>query len=123
MSALAFAGLDLADYAASLNAQMQGRSAEDVLNIAIGDLFPGQIALVSSFGADSAVLLHLAAQTDKATPINLTQRLRDFGAAGAYLLAPAVWVILPYRIAHPRHRRPAQVPIPSNPARDGSIQV
>lgn len=69
MSALAFAGLDLHDYAASLNAQMQGRSAEDVLNIAIRDLFPGQIALVSSFGADSAVLLHLAAQTDRATPV------------------------------------------------------
>jgi phosphoadenosine phosphosulfate reductase len=69
MSALAFAGLDLHDYAASLNAQMQGRSAEDVLNIAIRDLFPGQIALVSSFGADSAVLLHLAAQADKATPV------------------------------------------------------
>lgn len=69
MSALAFAGLDLADYAASLNAQMQGRSAEDVLNIAIHDLFPGQIALVSSFGAESAVLLHLAAQTDKAVPV------------------------------------------------------
>lgn len=69
MSALAFAGLDLDDYAASLNAQMQGRSAEDVLNIAIRDLFPGQIALVSSFGAESAVLLHLAAQTDRATPV------------------------------------------------------
>lgn len=69
MSALAFAGLDLDDYAASLNAQMQGRSAEDMFNIAIRDLFPGQIALVSSFGAESAVLLHLAAQTDRATPI------------------------------------------------------
>lgn len=69
MSALAFAGLDLNDYAASLNAQMQGRSAEDMFNIAIRDLFPGQIALVSSFGAESAVLLHLAAQTDRATPV------------------------------------------------------
>ncbi len=29
----------------------------------------------------------------------IRQRLRDFGAAGAYLLAPAVWVALPYRIA------------------------
>lgn len=27
------------------------------------------------------------------------QRLRDFGAAGAYLIAPAVWVTLPYRLA------------------------
>ena len=29
----------------------------------------------------------------------IRQRLRDFGAAGAYLIAPAVWVVLPYRIA------------------------
>ena len=28
----------------------------------------------------------------------LRQRLGDFGIAGAYLLAPAVWVMLPYRI-------------------------
>jgi len=69
MSALAFASLDLNDYAASLNAQMQGRDAEDMLQVAIRDLFPGQIALVSSFGAESAVLLHLAAQVDKALPV------------------------------------------------------
>lgn len=29
----------------------------------------------------------------------IRRRLRDVGAAGAYLIAPAVWVILPYRIA------------------------
>jgi phosphoadenosine phosphosulfate reductase len=69
MSALAFASLDLADYAASLNAQMQDRQAEDILRVAVTELFPGQIALVSSFGAESAVLLHLAAQVDKATPV------------------------------------------------------
>lgn len=33
------------------------------------------------------------------TPLALRQRLRDFGATGAYLIAPAVWVILPYRIS------------------------
>ena len=32
-------------------------------------------------------------------PVLWRQTLRDFGAAGAYLLAPAVWVILPYRLA------------------------
>ena len=32
-------------------------------------------------------------------PIAIRQRLRDFGVAGAYLIAPAVWIILPYRIA------------------------
>jgi phosphoadenosine phosphosulfate reductase len=35
----------------------------------IEDLYPGRIALVSSFGADSAVLLHMVAQIDKTTPV------------------------------------------------------
>jgi len=32
-------------------------------------------------------------------PLAWRQRLRDFGVAGAYLIAPAVWVILPYRFS------------------------
>jgi len=40
-----------------------------LLRLAIRDLYPGRIALVSSFGADSAVLLHMVAQVDKATPV------------------------------------------------------
>lgn len=32
-------------------------------------------------------------------PLAIGRRLRDVGVAGAYLIAPAVWVILPYRIA------------------------
>jgi phosphoadenosine phosphosulfate reductase len=40
-----------------------------VLRLAIKDLFPGRIALVSSFGADSAVLLHMISQIDKTTPV------------------------------------------------------
>jgi hypothetical protein len=32
-------------------------------------------------------------------PVALLQRIRDFGVAGAYLAAPAVWVVLPYRMA------------------------
>ena len=39
------------------------------LAAAIHDLFHGRIALVSSFGADSAVLLHLVAEVDRATPV------------------------------------------------------
>jgi len=40
-----------------------------LLRLAIRDLYPGRIALVSSFGADSAVLLHMVASVDKATPV------------------------------------------------------
>jgi phosphoadenosine phosphosulfate reductase len=43
--------------------------ARSLLRLAIEDLFPGRIALVSSFGADSVVLLHMVAQVDPATPV------------------------------------------------------
>ncbi|MDE3177406.1 MAG: phosphoadenylyl-sulfate reductase [Pseudomonadota bacterium] len=43
--------------------------APTLLRLAIEGLFPGRIALVSSFGADSVVLLHMIAQIDKATPV------------------------------------------------------
>lgn len=69
MTALAFASLDIDDYARSLDARLRGKPAEDILRIAITELFPGQIALVSSFGAEAAVLLHLVAQVDRATPV------------------------------------------------------
>src|SRR5690606_15263026 len=69
MSALALATLDLGEYTNGLNARLKNRSSEEVLRLAIGDLFPGEIALVSSFGAEAAVLLHLVAQVDPATPV------------------------------------------------------
>ena len=43
--------------------------ASSLLRLAIEDLFPGRIALVSSFGADSAVLLHMVAGVDTKTPV------------------------------------------------------
>lgn len=33
------------------------------------ELYEGQIAVVSSFGAESAVLLHMISQIDPATPV------------------------------------------------------
>jgi len=44
-------------------------SAECVLEEMILDRFPGKIALVSSFGTESAILLHMISQIDKATPV------------------------------------------------------
>ena len=52
--------------AADLNAEHVGADARDVLRAAL-DL--GDAALVSSFGADSVVLLHMAAGIDRATPV------------------------------------------------------
>lgn len=52
-----------------LNNIHRGASAQDVLRAVLCDRMAGEIALVSSFGAESAVLLHLVAQIDAATPV------------------------------------------------------
>lgn len=84
MSALAFASLDIDDYARSLDARLRGKPADEILRIAITELFPGQIALVSSFGAEAAVLLHLVAQIDAATPVLFLETGKLFDETLAY---------------------------------------
>ncbi len=56
--------------AALLNQRYAGASAQEVLEAAVRREFPnGEIALVSSFGAESAALLALVAEVDPATPV------------------------------------------------------
>lgn len=43
--------------------------AAGLLADAVRDQYPGEIALVSSFGADSAVLLHMVSRIDPAVPV------------------------------------------------------
>ncbi len=57
------------DGAARFDAQFAGVDTRELMRLVIEDLFPGRIALVSSFGADAAVLLHMVAQIDKTTPV------------------------------------------------------
>jgi phosphoadenosine phosphosulfate reductase len=45
------------------------RDASGVLSLVLGDVFPGRIALVSSFGTESALLLTLAAEIERAVPV------------------------------------------------------
>ena len=52
-----------------LAGRIDGLDTQSLLRFSIEDLFPGKIALVSSFGADSAVLLHMTAQIDKSVPV------------------------------------------------------
>ncbi|HTV33854.1 MAG TPA: phosphoadenylyl-sulfate reductase [Methylocella sp.] len=59
----------VAEKAADLNARFAQANTQDLLRAAITELFPGRIALVSSFGADSAVLLQMIAEIDKKTPV------------------------------------------------------
>jgi len=54
--------------AAALAARFEGRAAEEILADLLA-MHPGEVALVSSFGAESVVLLHMVARIDPATPV------------------------------------------------------
>lgn len=57
---------------------------EHLLRVMIRDLFPGKIALVSSFGADAAVLLHMVAQIDTSVPVIFVDTEKLFPETLAY---------------------------------------
>ena len=63
------AELDAFAQAVSLDALYGDLSAEAIIERAVREDFPGQIAAVSSFGADSAVLLNLIATVDRHLPV------------------------------------------------------
>lgn len=67
----------LADRYASL-------SAEDMLEDLIHRVFPGQIALVSSFGTESAVLLHMLSRIDREVPVLFLDTGKLFGETLRY---------------------------------------
>lgn len=54
---------------AVLDRLFTGAQARDLVAYTLGELAPGRTAVVSSFGTDSAVLLHLVAQVDRSTPV------------------------------------------------------
>ncbi len=58
--------------------------ARDILQHAIKSEFPGRIALVSSFGAESAALLHLVAEIDPATPVIFLETGKHFAQTISY---------------------------------------
>jgi phosphoadenosine phosphosulfate reductase len=81
-SATVDAGL-VAEAAALDRAYGRAEPAE-IMALAINELFPGRIALVSSFGAESAVLLHLAAAADRDVPVIFVDTGRHFRETLAY---------------------------------------
>lgn len=62
----------------------QGRDAHGVLELALGGELKGKSAVVSSFGSESAVLLHMVAQIDPATPILFLNTGKLFGETLRY---------------------------------------
>ncbi len=62
-------GLTITENVADLNARYRHHGATAVLERALSDPALGKIALVSSFGAESVVLLHLVSVIDRTTPV------------------------------------------------------
>jgi phosphoadenosine phosphosulfate reductase len=69
---------------ASLQEKASGRNAQGILELALKEEFPGRTAVVSSFGAESAVLLHMVAEIDPATPILFLNTGKLFGETLRY---------------------------------------
>ncbi len=64
--------------AEALSAAWEPLSAEEILQAAIQEQFVGDITLSSSFGADSAVLLHMVAQIEPNLPVLFLDTERHF---------------------------------------------
>lgn len=67
-----------------LNNMFRGGTPHDVLRAVLCDRIAGDVALVSSFGAESAVLLHLVAVIDLATPVFFLDTGKHFPETLAY---------------------------------------
>ncbi|MDF8332400.1 phosphoadenylyl-sulfate reductase [Novosphingobium cyanobacteriorum] len=67
-----------------LNNLFRGTETLDMLRSVIRDGLAGDLAVVSSFGAESAVLLHLVAQVDPSVPVLFLETHKHFAETVAY---------------------------------------
>jgi phosphoadenosine phosphosulfate reductase len=68
----------------ALNARFAGVSTAAMLTELLAGALKGRIAIVSSFGAESAALLHLVAAVDKTVPLIFINTQKMFGETLAY---------------------------------------
>ncbi len=73
-----------ATHAAALATRYRGLEGADLLRPLIEREFKGRIAVVSSFGAEAAVLLSLVAEIDASVPVIFLDTGRHFGETLAY---------------------------------------
>ena len=70
--------------AAAMEVRFSGRSAQEMLRELLTGELAGRTAAVSSFGAESAVLLHMIAEIDRDIPVVFTNTQKMFGETLAY---------------------------------------
>lgn len=76
--------IELDDRAAALSDALRGIPTQDIVRRVIEQKLAGDLAVVSSFGAESAVLLHLVAQVDPTVPVIFLDTRRHFPETLAY---------------------------------------
>ena len=69
---------------AVLNARYETMSAQEILRHAIEQQFVGRITIVSSFGAESVILLHMISEIDPALPVIMLNTGKLFGETLRY---------------------------------------
>lgn len=67
-----------------LNRIFQGADTVEMLEVLLREKMAGDVAIVSSFGAESAVLLHLIAQIDPSVPVLFLETGKHFPETLAY---------------------------------------
>jgi phosphoadenosine phosphosulfate reductase len=80
----ASANLPLRDELSRLRAESAQLDTKGLLQFALGEAFPGKIAVVSSFAAESIILLHLVAEIDPTTPVLFLNTGKLFGETLRY---------------------------------------
>lgn len=70
--------------AAMLEGDHAGLPTADLIKLVVHRLFPGKVAIVSSFGAESAVLLDLVAEVDRTIPVLFVDTDKLFGETLRY---------------------------------------
>ncbi|MXP13498.1 phosphoadenylyl-sulfate reductase [Altererythrobacter confluentis] len=70
--------------AITLNRMFRGRDTLELLHGVIGDGLVGELATVSSFGAESAVLLHLISRVDPSVPVLFLDTGKHFAETLVY---------------------------------------
>lgn len=67
-----------------LNAKYTGQTPQEILRGLMLDDFPGEVTMVSSFGTESAVLLHMASEIDKDLDVVFINTGKLFGETLRY---------------------------------------
>jgi phosphoadenosine phosphosulfate reductase len=78
------AGAEVSARAEALEALYGGLEPHAVIEAALAEGFDGGLAAVSSFGADSAVLLHMVAEIDRNLPVIFLDTGKHFGETLEY---------------------------------------